>query len=292
MVCCALTSGMDINITAAHHHAMVLHATALTCTDTTHTPAGVINAGFLLHAALQQAVLTWIPFLKPFLKNSVSFKPGEASAARATTTKTTGTTGAHHSLSQSPHHKRLQSLACAVTTTAVWGTAAVIGAAVVAAPLLLHQAHASASFCTHAQHQHTICGHCPAAVRAAVTAIWGPGVDVGATANTGNIDSGAMGGLVGKYHRPWCTDSPWKLSAYGFVQRQYWGVGFMEYWTLQQVSATCCATYATYTHMPCPPRANAHAPSLYTMLLYAMRAVTFLPALLLSLVVRLCHQSC
>ncbi len=44
--------------------------------------------------------------------------------------------------------------------------------------------------------------------------------------------------MLPAWPRPWCSSRlPY---VYGFVQSEYWNVGFMRYWTLQQVGKSCC----------------------------------------------------
>ncbi|KAG2486939.1 hypothetical protein HYH03_014438 [Edaphochlamys debaryana] len=95
-------------------------------------------------------------------------------------------------------------------------------AAIAVAPLVLFQYSAYASFC-HPEWTAQHASQMEAGLREAAGSMGGAG-------------AGAAGGGEGTgygWPRPWCASRlPY---VYGFVQAQYWNVGFLRYWTLQQL---------------------------------------------------------
>mgnify|MGYP001807012590 CR=1 FL=1 len=126
----------------------------------------------------------------------------------------------------------LTTAACTDTQARALWTAllGVVAAAVSVTPLVLFQAAAYEAFCRRDAHG---AAHVSSAAPAGA---YDAGVGSSSSSSTGSTGGGG-GGSTGPYDwpRPWCSSRvPY---VYGFVQLLYWNVGFLRYWTLQQVGA-------------------------------------------------------
>ncbi len=110
---------------------------------------------------------------------------------------------------------------------------AVLAAAVAVLPLLYFQYSAYDTFC---RNQHT---------PTAASGNSGPALSHTAESGDVGVGEGVEGQRRGPgtaWPRPWCSSRlPY---VYGFVQSEYWNVGFMRYWTLQQVGETFAVSRA------------------------------------------------
>lgn len=179
-------------------------------------PAGIVNAGFLLHEALALALAA--------LTRAAHAAPAPAPGQRAWRAP--------------PMAALARAAACAAVGAA--------SAAVVAAPLVLHQAHARAAFCYT-----SAADPAPAAVSVSTStgaaALGGPSPTAGL-----RMAAGLAARTLWRPDAPWlraaaepapahplpawCGTAPWwRPSVYGHVQAQYWGVGLLKYWRVQQV---------------------------------------------------------
>ena len=207
-------------------------------------PAGVVNAGFLLHEGMRRALCV--------LQQHCAAQRG---TARTKVTAEKGAAASRHVLMTA-----LRAVPAAVAALLLL-CSGVGGAVMVAAPLAAHQAAARAQFCLESNSKHA--GTAAGAGRGGE--VWGSegrGSGVGGMAGsvmsqlveqlwlhkppasqaaTGTLEEPRPAGQTAPHptssHTPeWCATTPWWWpAAYGRVQAKYWGVGPFKYWRPEQV---------------------------------------------------------